>query len=65
MRSPLSWVGGKHHQATWIISLFPPHKHYVEVCCGGLHVFFTKAPSLLETVNDINGESRQLLADVP
>lgn len=42
--------------ASIIVSLFPPHDHYIEVMTGGGHVFFKKAPSQLETINDINGD---------
>lgn len=55
-KSPISWVGGKHHMAPIIVSLFPSHEHYVEVMTGAGHVFFRKAPSRLETINDINGD---------
>lgn len=32
---PLKWHGGKHVLAEWIISLMPPHLHYVETHFGG------------------------------
>jgi len=54
IKSPIGWIGGKAYLAKKIVDLFPPHKHYVEVCAGGLHVFFAKVPSVLETVNDLN-----------
>jgi len=41
--------------ASIIVSLFPQFDHYIEVMCGAAHVFFKKAPSELETLNDING----------
>lgn len=37
-----------------IISLFPPHKLYVEVFGGAAHVLFKKIPSAIEVYNDIN-----------
>lgn len=35
MTQPLKWHGGKHYLASWIISHFPPHLHYVEPFFGG------------------------------
>ena len=37
-----------------IISLFPPHKTYVEPFGGGAHVLISKQPSELEIYNDID-----------
>jgi len=31
LKSPIGWVGGKSKLKQEIISLFPKHKHYVEV----------------------------------
>lgn len=56
LKSPIGWVGGKSKLKKEIISLFPEHKHYVEVFWGWLSVFFAKEPSKLETVNDINND---------
>ncbi len=56
LKSPIWWVGGKSKLKKEIISLFPEHKHYVEVFGGWLSVFFAKEPSKLETVNDINND---------
>jgi len=54
MRSPISWFGGKNFLAPKIISLFPPHKIYVEVFGGGAQVLFAKKPSPVEVYNDID-----------
>lgn len=56
VRSPVTWTGGKFYMATWIISRFPEHTHYIEVFGGALHVLFRKFPMALETVNDLDGE---------
>jgi len=43
--------------ADWIISLMPPHTHYVEPYAGGLSVLLAKDPEgVSEVVNDIHGE---------
>lgn len=42
--------------ATKIISRFPAHHHYVEVCGGSLAILLAKPDSAAETVNDADGE---------
>lgn len=34
LKSPIGWIGGKSKLKKEIISLFPEHKHYVEVFGG-------------------------------
>ncbi|KKL95176.1 hypothetical protein LCGC14_1857270 [marine sediment metagenome] len=41
---PLKWHGGKHYLAKRIVSLFPPHLHYVEPYAGGLSVLLARDP---------------------
>lgn len=58
---PLKWHGGKGafngKLAKWIISLMPPHTHYVEPFFGGGAVLLHKDPEgVSEVVNDLNGE---------
>ncbi len=57
---PIKWYGGKHYLADWIISLMPPHLHYVEPFFGGGSVLLRKPVELVdghsEVVNDIDGE---------
>ncbi|MEV5677264.1 DNA adenine methylase [Streptomyces sp. NPDC052179] len=55
-RSPVPYFGAKSSAAPWITSLLPSHRHYVEPYCGGLSVLLAKAPSVMETVNDLDGE---------
>lgn len=52
--SPITYFGGKARLADEITSLFPPHRHYVEVCGGSLAVLLSKQPSRQETVNDLD-----------
>lgn len=55
-RAPFAWVGGKSRLAKDIIALMPEHKTYAEVFGGALSVFYQKAPSKLEIINDINSD---------
>lgn len=56
MVGPLSYVGGKNRLARTIISLIPEHSCYCEPFCGGAQVFFHKAPSKVEILNDLNDD---------
>lgn len=53
---PVRYFGSKWQLADWIIEQMPPHTSYVEPYCGGASVFFRKAPSALEVLNDLNGD---------
>jgi DNA adenine methylase len=50
------YYGGKWSLAEWIISHFPPHDLYLEPFFGSGGVFFTKMPSAVEVISDLNGE---------
>lgn len=52
----LHYPGSKWSMAEWIISHMPPHTTYLEPFFGSGAVFFNKAPSPLETINDIDGD---------
>jgi DNA adenine methylase len=53
---PLKWHGGKWYLAPKIVSLMPPHTHYVEAYAGGLSVLLAKQPEgVSEVANDIDG----------
>ena len=51
----LKYPGAKWRIAEWIVSLFPPHTHYVEPYAGSAACFFTKTPARHEVLNDLNG----------
>jgi DNA adenine methylase len=55
----IKYPGSKKRVAAWIISQFPERYEdmaYLEPYFGSGSVFFEKKPSLIETINDIDGE---------
>lgn len=54
MKPPIPYFGSKQTIAHWIVRMLPPHEHYVEPYAGSLAVLLAKAPSPLETVNDLD-----------
>lgn len=55
-KSPLAWLGGKSKLAAQIVGRMPAHAAYVEVFAGAAWVLFSKEPSKVEIINDINHE---------
>lgn len=56
MKPPLTYYGGKQKLSSIIINLIPEHTLYNEPFFGGGAVFFAKAPSEVEVINDTNKE---------
>jgi DNA adenine methylase len=56
MIGPLAYIGGKRRIAPRIASIIPPHITYVEPFAGGAQVFFHKARSQVEVLNDLDVE---------
>ena len=55
MKAPITYYGGKSRLASWITSLLPPHRVYVEPFFGSGAVLFHKTPATHEVVNDLDG----------
>jgi DNA adenine methylase len=56
MKTPISYYGGKQKLATTILELIPRHELYCEPFIGGAAIFFAKAQSPVEVINDVNKE---------
>jgi DNA adenine methylase len=56
LKPPFTYFGGKTAIAGRIVSLLPPHEHYVEPFAGSLAVLLAKPPGRMETVNDLDGD---------
>ena len=52
----LKYPGAKWRLAQWIIAFLPPHESYLEPFFGSGAVLFNKAPSRIETINDLDGD---------
>lgn len=56
MNPILKYPGAKWRLAPWILQQMPQHESYLEPYFGSGGVFFNKAPSRIETLNDLDGE---------
>ena len=56
MKTPLTYYGGKQGLVNVILPFIPEHITYVEPFVGGGAIFWSKAPSKVEVINDYNRE---------
>ncbi|MBV8590811.1 MAG: DNA adenine methylase [Acetobacteraceae bacterium] len=49
------WYGGKFNHLEWLLPLLPEAHHYCEPFAGSAAVLLNRAPSPVETYNDIDG----------
>ncbi len=50
------WYGGKYSHLDWLLPLLPICHHYCEPFAGSAAVLLNRAPSPIETYNDLDGE---------
>lgn len=50
------WYGGKFSHLDWLLPLLPPTPYYCEPFAGSGAVLLNRAPSGVETYNDLDGE---------
>ena len=53
---PFGWYGGKFNHLDWLLPLLPTAHHYCEPFGGSGAVLLNRAPSPVETYNDLDGE---------
>ncbi len=55
LKSPINRIGGKLRLTSWLSQYIPEHTLYCEPFCGAGHLLFSKEPSQVEIINDIDG----------
>lgn len=63
--APIGWIGGKSTVADKIVDKIPSHTTYVEPFFGAGHIFFTKAPSEKEVINDKDPRVADFFKNLP
>ncbi len=48
-------MGGKYYLTSWLSQYIPAHVCYVEPFAGAGHLLFSKTPSQVEIINDVDG----------
>ena len=54
LKSPISRMGGKYYLTDWLTKFIPGHTLFCEPFCGAGHLLFSKSPSPVEVINDID-----------
>ncbi|WKZ17752.1 MAG: DNA adenine methylase [Candidatus Jettenia sp. CY-1] len=55
LKSPINRMGGKFFLKDWLVQHIPQHTLYCEGFGGAGHILFSKSPSKVEVLNDIDG----------
>ena len=55
LKLPVNRIGGKYFLANFLSQHIPEHTLYCEVFAGASHLLFSKSPSPVEVINDIDG----------
>ncbi len=55
LKPPISYYGGKQSLLSVILPMIPSHRKYVEPFLGGGAVYWSKEPSAVEVINDLDG----------
>lgn len=55
-RIVFGWYGGKFNHLDWLLPRLPDSHHYCEPFAGSAAVLLNRAPSAVETYNDMDGE---------
>ena len=55
-RIAFGWYGGKFSHLDWLLPKLPSAHHYCEPYSGSAAVLLNRAPALVETYNDIDGD---------
>lgn len=52
--SAINYFGGKYQWLEQLYKFFPQHTHFIDLFCGSMAVTLNKAPSKLDTANDLD-----------
>lgn len=55
-RIAFGWYGGEYNHLDWLLPLLPESHHYCETFTGSATILLNRAPSSIETYNDVDGE---------
>jgi len=64
LRPPIGRIGGKSKLAETVISLFPPHRTYVEPFVGAGNIIYRKPISETEIINDLDPDMYKIFKGI-